>query len=54
MGSLLVAARLKQSLAALTDAEIGQLMFDHVWNDLNLLGPEMTVCQEATERLLGH
>ncbi len=53
VGSLLVAARLKRNLAALTDAAVGQLMFDHVWNDLNLLGPDMTICQVATERLLG-
>jgi atypical dual specificity phosphatase len=52
-GSLLVAARLKRSLAALPDAAVGQLMVDHVWNELNLLSPEMAICQVATERLLG-
>ena len=36
----------------IADEEVGQLMFDHVWNELNLLGPEMTVCKVATERLL--
>jgi atypical dual specificity phosphatase len=54
VGSLCVAARLKRSLAALPDAAVGQLMFDFVWNELNLLSPEMAICQEATERLLGH
>ena len=54
MGSLLAAARLKQSLAALTDAEVGQLMFERVWNVVDVFSPEMAICQEATERLLGH
>ncbi len=54
MGSLLMAARLKQSLAALTDAEVGQLMFERVWNVVDVFSPEMAICQEATERLLGH
>jgi predicted protein tyrosine phosphatase len=53
VGSLLVAARLKQSLAALTDAEVGQLMFDVVWNVMDVFSPEMTICQVATERLHG-
>jgi hypothetical protein len=52
MGSLLVAARLKQSLAALPDAAVGQLLFDHVWNVMDVFSPEMTICQVATERLL--
>ncbi len=52
MGSLLMAARLQRKLAALSDSAIGHLMLAHVWNDLNLLGPEMTICQVATERLL--
>jgi len=54
VGSLLAAARLKQSLAALTDAEVGQLMFERVWNVVDVFSPEMAICQEATERLLGH
>ena len=52
MGSLLMAARLQRKLAALSDSAIGHLMFAHVWNHLNLLSPEMTICQVATERLL--
>jgi hypothetical protein len=47
-----MAGRLKRKLALLPNEAIGQLMFDHVWNELNLLSPEMTICQEATERLL--
>jgi len=53
VGSLCVAALLKKRLAVLPDRAIGQLLFDQVWNDLNLLSPEMTICQAATERLLG-
>ena len=38
VGTLCVAALLKERLAALTDASVGQLMVDHVWNELNLSG----------------
>ena len=51
LGSLLIAVRLQRKLAALSDSAIGHLMFAHVWNELNLLSPEMTICQAATERL---
>ena len=53
VGTLCVAGLLKQRLAALTDAAVGKLMFDHVWNDMNIFSPELTICQAATERLLG-
>jgi hypothetical protein len=52
VGTLCVAGLLKQGLAALTDAEVGQLMFDYVCDEMNVFGPELTICQEATERLL--
>jgi len=52
-GTLFLAGALKKELASLPDESIGQLMFDHIWNKLNLLSPEMTICAEATERLLG-
>lgn len=52
VGSLLMAALLQKKLAALSNRAIGQLMSDHLWNELNLLSPEMTICQAATERLL--
>ena len=54
VGSLCMAARLKRSLAALPDAAVGQLMFDVVWNVIDVFSPEMAICQEATERLLEH
>ena len=53
VGTLLVSGLLKQRLAALTDAAVGQLMFDHVWNELGIFGPELAICEVATERLLG-
>lgn len=53
VGALCVAGLLKERLAALPDATVGQLMFHYVWDDLNLLSPELTICQVATERLLG-
>ena len=52
VGALRLAGLLKKELASLSDKSIGQLMFDHLWNELNLLSPEMTICSEATERLL--
>ncbi len=52
VGTLCLAGALKERLAALSDLAIGQLMFDYLWNEMNLLSPEMTICQAATERLL--
>jgi hypothetical protein len=52
VGTLLVSGLLKQRLAVLTDAAVGQLMFDHVWSELNLLGPESVIVEIASERLL--
>ena len=53
VGSLFVAGLLQERLFALADHELGQLMVDFVWNDMDVLSPEMTICQVATERLLG-
>jgi hypothetical protein len=52
VGTLCVAALLKERLAALTDAAVGQLMVDHVWSQMNLLGPESVIVEIASERLL--
>lgn len=52
MGSLLTAARLRECLSLLSDEAIGQLLFDHVWNVMDVFSPELTICQIATERLL--
>lgn len=52
VGTLCLAGLLKQKLAALTDVAVGQLMFDYVCDEMNVFGPESTICQEATERLL--
>lgn len=52
VGSLLMAARLQKRLTLLPDAAIGQLMFEHVWNVIDVFSPAMTICQAATERLL--
>jgi len=50
-GSLLVAGLLKQKLALLSNDAVGRLMFDVVWNVLDVFSPELTICQAATERL---
>ena len=52
IGTLCVAGLLKRRLAALSDAAVGQLMFDYVWNDMHVFSPELTICQVATDRLL--
>ena len=54
VASFCVAGLLRQRLGALPNQAVGQLMFDCVWNELNLLSPEMAICSEATERLLEH
>lgn len=51
VGTLFLAGMLKERLARLTDRQVGQLMFDFVWNQLSVLDPEMTICQHATQRL---
>ena len=53
VGALCLAGALKKKLSLLSDKSLAQLMFDHVWNELTLLSPEMTICSEATERMLG-
>jgi len=52
IGSLLAAGLLKQRLALISDEAVGQLMFDLVWNVIDVSSPEMAICQVATERLL--
>ena len=47
-----VSGILKARLAVLPDEAVGQLMFDHVWSELNLLGPESVIVEIASERLL--
>ena len=52
VGALLVSGLLKERLAELTDQAIAQLMVDYVWLDMNAFGPETTICEVATQRLL--
>ena len=51
VGSLCVGAILKEQLVGLPNSAIGRLMTDHVWSDLNLLGPESVIVEIASERL---
>ena len=53
VGTLRVAGLLKQKLTALTDDAVGQLMFDHVWSEMDIFAPELVICEAATVRLLG-
>lgn len=38
-------------LSSLTDRQIGQLVFDVVWDELGLVSPALSICIEAIERL---
>jgi hypothetical protein len=49
--ALWVGGTLKRRLAQLTDRQVGQLVWDHVLDQLTLFGPDATICQHATERL---
>jgi len=50
--TLWVAGTLKLRLAQLTDRQIGQLLWDHVLDDLTLFGPDAAICEQAVRRLL--
>jgi hypothetical protein len=52
VGSLCVAALLKERLAALPNRTISQLLTDQIWRQMNLLGPESVIVEIASERLL--
>jgi hypothetical protein len=52
VGSLCISAILKNQLMGLSNCSIGRLMTDHVWGQLNLLGPESVIVEIASERLL--
>src|SRR5271167_3377582 len=51
VGTLWVAGTLKRRLAQLTDRQIGQLLWDHVWDELTLFGPDAAICEHAVRRL---
>jgi hypothetical protein len=52
--ALLIPAELKRQLRMLRDFEIGQLLENEVWSNLNLLSPDATICMEAVDRLRQH
>ena len=49
--ALLIPAELSRRLRLLSNLEIGQLLEDEVWSNLNLLAPESTICLVAANRL---
>jgi hypothetical protein len=51
---LLIPSVLAKRLRQLDDCQIGQLLEDEVWSNLNLLAPEATICLAVVERLRGH
>jgi hypothetical protein len=52
VGSLCIGAILKEQLVGLPNSAISQLMTDHIWSQLNLLGPESVILEIASERLI--
>ena len=52
VGSLCIAAILKEQLVGLSNSTIGRLMVDHIWSDLNLVGPESVIVEIVSELLL--
>ena len=52
LGSLCIGAILKEQLVGLPNSTISQLLTDHIWSDLNLLGPESVIVEIASERLI--
>jgi hypothetical protein len=52
--AMLIPGVLATSLGQLDDCQIGQLLEDEVWSNLNLLAPEATICLAAADRLRGH
>jgi hypothetical protein len=52
--ALLIPAVLSKRLRLLDDRQIGQLLANEVWSNLNLLAPESTICLAAADRLRRH
>lgn len=52
--ALLIPNLLRERLNELDDRQIGQLLEDEVWSNLNLLAPESTICLVAADRLRRH
>jgi hypothetical protein len=45
--ALLIPGVMAKRMRLLDDRQIGQLLEDEVWSQLNLLAPEATICMEA-------
>jgi hypothetical protein len=52
VGALWCAGTLKKKLAQLADRQIGQLVWDHVLDQLKVFGPEEAICEHAVQRLV--
>ncbi len=48
---LLIPGVLRERLRELSDLQLGQVLDHEVCSNLSVLGPELTVCMEAAERL---
>ena len=51
VGSICIGAILKERLVGLPNSIISQLLTDHIWSQLNLLGPESVIVEIASKRL---
>jgi len=52
--ALLIPGALSKQLRRLPDPQLGQLLEDEVWSNLNLVAPESTICLAAADRLRRH
>lgn len=49
--ALLMPMLLRERLADLDDAELGELLLHEVWANMNALAPESTICLFVADRL---
>ena len=52
-GCLIISARLQQRLQRITNDQIGQVLIDFVWSEMDKLSPEAVITAEAICRLTG-
>ena len=52
-GCLIISARLQQRLQRITNDQIGQVLVDFVWSEMDKLSPEAVITAEAICRLTG-
>ncbi len=52
VGAIWVSGALRRKLAQLADRQVGQLLSDHVLDELTVFGPHEAICEHAAQRLV--